>query len=133
MNHASGPQRYSPGGHDTAAAGAYVVIGHDPAVVCSRAEPFQVLKEFVLELLECVRPGSADCLDEPQAEQRLQVFGPFRHPEEFRRYQSTDWVDGGAAYGEHLLPDPPCRLAACQFQAFASADRCRFLFSLKKT
>lgn len=98
MNHASGPHRYSPGGHDTAAAGAYVVVGHDPAVVCSRAEPFQVLKEFVLELLECVRPGSADCLDEPQAEQRLQVFGPFRHPEEFRRYQSTDWVDGGAAY-----------------------------------
>ena len=97
MNHTSGPHCYSPGGHNTTAAGAYVVVGHHPAVVCSRAKPFQVLKEFVLELLECVRPGSADCLDEPQAEQRLQVFWPFRHPEEFRRYQSTDWVDGGAA------------------------------------
>lgn len=98
MNDASGPHRYSPGGHDTTTAGAYVVVGNDPAVVCSRAKPFQVLKEFVLELLEGVRPGSADCLDEPQAEQRLQVFGPFRHSEEFRRYQSTDWVDGGTAY-----------------------------------
>ena len=133
MNHASGPHRYSPGGHDTAATGAYVVVGHDPAVVCSRAKPLQALDKLVLELLEGIRPGSADCLDEPQAEQRLQVFRPFRHSEEFRRYQPTDWIDGRTAYGEHLLPDPSCRLAACQFQAFASADGCRFLFSLEKT